>query len=307
MAPFHLSKQSYRNFEVVLVDDGSTDGTLSQILDIYKTCFSKIKVIRNDSPVGLRKARNQGVKSAEGSIIVTLDLHTTFDEYFIERIVNAFSTDTQIAAVGALILSYGNRWFHGGFRVFNKALFLFRKRFSNYDYVFGTAAAYDAKVLEKIGFLSESDIVEDVDASWRIRKEGYKLLTVNDNVVFHKGPMKFSDFLKSFLRDGMRVAILLRRHKTKILYPQSLLRFLFLPLSVVVFFLFPIASLIAIFGVSLALLITGHMLAQNMKTALHFLLVTLLYVVLTSVSLYVAVPLIITGKTGAFKKAGLTW
>lgn len=307
MASLALSKQNYHDFEVIFVDDGSTDGTMQQILNKYKHKLPRIKVIRNDFPVGLRKARNQGVKSAEGNIIITLDLHTTFDDSFLKKIVTAFSTNNEVAAVGALVLPYGRSWFHDGFRTFNKILFLFRKRFRHYNYVFGTAAAYRADALEKIGYLSEGNIVEDVDASWKIKKQGYRLLTLADNMIFHKGPQLFGKFLKTFIRDSLRLALLLKKYKLKIIYPQSFLRLVVLPLLVLLILLFPLESLFIIWGSIVLLLLTGYFTTRRLKMAFYFLLITIIYIIVSSIFTYLGISLIATGRTETLRKFGLDW
>lgn len=307
MAPLALTKQNYNNFEVIFVDDGSTDGTMQQILKKYKHKLPRIRIIRNDFPVGLRKARNQGVKSAKGSIIITLDLHTTFDESFLKRIATSFATKNEIAAVGALVLPYGEKWFHDGFRTFNKALFLLRKRFKNYDYVFGTAAAYRTKVLEEIGYLSDGEIVEDVDASWKIKREGYTVLTLENNVVLHKGPQSSGKFFKTFLRDGLRLAMLLKEYKRKIIYPQSLARVLILPLLIILFVVFPMESLVLVCAVALSFLLVGYFMTRSLRRAVNFLAVTITYVLASSLFVYLGAFLSLLNKVGAAKKIGLDW
>lgn len=286
MAPFALAKQNYQNYEVILVDDGSTDGTLDGILAKYKNLLPISKIIKNDFPVGLKKARNQGVKSAEGDIIVTLDLHTTFDEDFLKRIVSVFNANSDVAAVGALILPYGKKWFHDGFGTFSRVLFSLRKLFKNYDYVFGTAAAYKSKILEKIGYLSEGKVVEDTDASWRIRKEGFKIFTLEDNVVYHKGPQSAKNFFKTFIRDGLRAGVLLTKYKTKVLYPQFLGRILFLPLTILLFLLIPYPSFLFACGVTVFLFLLGAFATKRLTNAFNFLVITLAYVVASTTSIY---------------------
>ncbi len=194
-------------------------------------------------PLGLRKARNQGVKAASGYLTITLDLHTTFDPLFLQRIVRVLNSSNKIGAVGAKILPYGGKWHHSGYEVFSNAVFKFRKLFKKYEFVFGTAAAYRSDVLKNINYLSEGEVIEDVDASWKITKAGFSIITLSDNMVYHKGPQDFHSLSKSFVRDGIRASIIFMQHKSQIVYPQSFLRFLWLPVLLLVAVLFPLQTL----------------------------------------------------------------
>ena len=61
--------QDYRDFEVIIVDNGSQDGTVDFIKENYLHCI----LIENKENLGACKARNQGIKIAQGKWILTLD------------------------------------------------------------------------------------------------------------------------------------------------------------------------------------------------------------------------------------------
>ncbi len=64
-------KQTFKNLEIIVVDDGSTDGS-DRICDDYKKKDSRIKVIHQENR-GLSAARNEGVKASSGDYVVFLD------------------------------------------------------------------------------------------------------------------------------------------------------------------------------------------------------------------------------------------
>lgn len=64
-------KQKYRDFEIILVDDGSTDNS-GKMCDTYSDYFNFIKVVHKENG-GAASARNVGVKMAEGDYIIFLD------------------------------------------------------------------------------------------------------------------------------------------------------------------------------------------------------------------------------------------
>ncbi len=80
-----LSKQSLQNFEVIVVDDGSTDKTL-QVLSELKINNYKLKILKQEHK-GAGSGRNLGAKHAKGDILVFVDSDMTFDKNFLKMLV----------------------------------------------------------------------------------------------------------------------------------------------------------------------------------------------------------------------------
>lgn len=79
-----LGSQMLRDFEIVVVDDGSTDGTLGILENLAKT-LPNFKFIK-ETHKGAGAARNIGAKSARGKILVFVDSDMTFDTDFLQKI-----------------------------------------------------------------------------------------------------------------------------------------------------------------------------------------------------------------------------
>ena len=77
-----MLQQTYRNFEFIIVDDGSTDETLS-ILREYEGEDERIILVVNDQNLGLAASLNRGIEKAQGELIVRMDAD---DESFPSRI-----------------------------------------------------------------------------------------------------------------------------------------------------------------------------------------------------------------------------
>lgn len=80
-----LGGQTYTDFEIIVVDDGSTDGTLG-ILENLKKTLSDFKYI-TQKHMGAGMARNLGVKNSSGKILVFVDADMTFDKDFLRKLI----------------------------------------------------------------------------------------------------------------------------------------------------------------------------------------------------------------------------
>jgi len=79
-----ILSQTFKNFELICFDDGSTDNTL-EILKKYETRDSRIQVIAKNSNEGLAVARNKSLKLARGKYVLFLDADDLFDETLLEK------------------------------------------------------------------------------------------------------------------------------------------------------------------------------------------------------------------------------
>lgn len=82
-----IRNQSYTNIEIILVDDGSTDGGPS-ICDTYKEMDSRIQVIHKKNG-GVSAARNAGLEAANGTYLSFVDADDTISQVMIEKLVQA--------------------------------------------------------------------------------------------------------------------------------------------------------------------------------------------------------------------------
>ncbi len=105
-----LEQQTTRDFEVVVVDNGSTDGT-AEMLRQYTGC--RIVRVENRAGGSFAEARNRGLDAAHGEIVAFIDDDCTAEPHWLEKIAHELS-DTD--AIGGLVLPAGKlrfpRWWH---------------------------------------------------------------------------------------------------------------------------------------------------------------------------------------------------
>lgn len=94
-----IIKQTYNELEIILVDDGSTDSSLS-ICEIYQKKDSRVKIVHQDNK-GLSEARNVGIKIATGDYLAFIDSDDFIKEDSFEILMKA--TDTPDIIVGEAI------------------------------------------------------------------------------------------------------------------------------------------------------------------------------------------------------------
>lgn len=88
-------KIDYPNFEVILVDNASTDGTQAAV----KKVFPKVKLIQSKKNLGLNGGKNSGQKNAKGNYVFFLDSDTVVDRKILKEMLKIAQSDLQIGLV----------------------------------------------------------------------------------------------------------------------------------------------------------------------------------------------------------------
>jgi glycosyltransferase involved in cell wall biosynthesis len=88
--------QTYRHFEIVVVNDGSTDEQTTALLDAYDR--PKTRVIHTPNQ-GLAAARNAGIAAAAGAYILPLDADDKIDDTYMEKAVRVLEADESVGIV----------------------------------------------------------------------------------------------------------------------------------------------------------------------------------------------------------------
>lgn len=88
--------QTHTNFELIIVDDASSDGT-RDYLKLLQDNDSRVRVLRNDAPSGASRARNQAIRAARGDFVTGLD---DDDSFYPHRVATLLARWHQLSAEG---------------------------------------------------------------------------------------------------------------------------------------------------------------------------------------------------------------
>ena len=94
-----LKVQTYNNFELIVIDDGSTDDTYQICSSLYRRGLIDV-YLRNNDRGGKASAANFGLRYAKGKYIVHVDADSSLDKTALEEIILPFLSDPNIGAVG---------------------------------------------------------------------------------------------------------------------------------------------------------------------------------------------------------------
>ncbi len=191
-----ISRQDVRGFEVIVVDNGSRDGSVAWL---STSQYPWLKSVFLDENSGFGPANNAGFNASSGSLIILLNNDTELPPDFLRMITRPF-TDSTISMVAPLILyrnrpdiidkAGGHRFYPDGLnrgrgcgrKLTNKWL---KPGFSFYPD--GCAAAFRRDLIERCGFFDESFFLygEDTDLGLRYRRMGAVCVYEPSARVFH--------------------------------------------------------------------------------------------------------------------------
>ncbi len=223
-----LRKQTCQDFEAILVDNGSTDGSQSYLQENY----ADVRLIELGENRGFTGACNAGWEAALGEIIILLNNDTAVDPHWLSEVLQAFAKHPDVGSIASKMLLFDRRdHFHTAgdfYRVDgipgNRGVW--QKDEGQYDQeatVFsacGGAVAYRRALLDEVGFLDDDFFFscEDVDMGWRTQLAGWQVLYVPTAVVYHKLKATGGSVTGSYY-DGRNFLYLIWKN-----YPTSLLR-----------------------------------------------------------------------------------
>lgn len=178
-----LSKQSFKDFEIIVVDDGSTDKTYEVLSKLQITNY-KLQIIQTKH-IGAGGARNEGVKHAKGEILVFVDADMTFDKNFLKMLIKPIITGQSRGTFSKD--EYVSNWDKVWARCYNlnEGWVAKRRHPKNYPDHQKVFRAILKKEFDKVGGFTAGGYNDDWSLS---EKLGYEADVAEKAIFFHKNP-----------------------------------------------------------------------------------------------------------------------
>jgi GT2 family glycosyltransferase len=207
-----------RDYEVVFVDNASTDGSA----DYVQRTFPHVRVLRNETNLGFGGAANLGAREARGKYLAFLNQDTLVEPGWLTALTAALERDRQVGLVTSkiLLLDRPDAINTCGNDVHCTGLALCRgmgqasntcAELEEVQAVSGAAFAISKDLFHRLGEFDGTFFMymEDTDLSWRARLAGHRCLYVPESVVYHDYALHFGP-QKTFYQERNRYLILLK-------------------------------------------------------------------------------------------------
>ena len=191
-----LEQQEFQNFETILVDNGSSDGSVAFTMGNYPW----VHIIELPDNFGFSRAVNEGIYAARAPYVLLLNNDTEVDRYFVGEMLAAIKRHRRAFSCSARMICYHDRDKLDDAGNYYSALgWAFARgkgkdvhSCESEDKIFTScagAAIYRKKIFEKIGYFDEEHFayLEDIDVGYRARINGYENWYAPKAIVYHIG------------------------------------------------------------------------------------------------------------------------
>ena len=239
-------KSTYSNFEVLVVDNISTDN--SHV--ICKEKFEKIRLIENKENLGYCEGNNVGIRNANGEFIVILNPDTTVEPNWLDHLMSAynefgeglyqpkfFSLNEKLVlqSTGNMLHIFGFGFARDKGKIDDKKM----ESIEKINYASGTCLFTSKIVLDKIGLLDPFLFLyhDDLDLGWRAAHIGINSFYVPKSIIYHAESYSIKWSSKKFYWLERNRKYCLLTHYSKETYAKMRLSLFLVDLCVWLFYL----------------------------------------------------------------------
>lgn len=192
-----LLRTTYPNYEVVIVDDYSQDGTYEHLIKKYSS-RKKIRILRNEKNSKASVTRNNGIKASYGKYVAFIETDMEVEPGWLEPMVSEMEKDKKLGAVQSQVLDTNRKdKYHSIGVKYNPHTFWVLSPQCGLDKTYqpkevslgiGSVGSMMRKdVLDRVGYYDETIMhnIDDIELGWRIWLAGYTVKPVYDSVTYH--------------------------------------------------------------------------------------------------------------------------
>jgi peptidoglycan-N-acetylglucosamine deacetylase len=257
----NLLKCNYPAFEIIFIDDGSTDATYKKVTDAFE--FNSLVKILTKSNGGKASALNHGIEHSAAQYVVCIDADTQLATDAVSKLMQHFLNPIGGQKIGAVAgtVKVGNeinvltKWQSIEYTVGQN---LDRKAFAQVNAITvvpGAIGAFNKTVLLEAGGFTTDTLAEDCDLTIRILKLGYQITNEQNAVAFTEAPETVKQFLKQRFRWSFGVMQTFWKHKELLFNTKyKALGFIAFPDMLLFKYIIPLFSPIADFLMVIGLL-----------------------------------------------------
>ena len=206
-----LSKVDYKNYEIILIDNNSSDGSIEFVKESYMSVIIK----KLDKNYGFAEPNNIGAKMAKGELLLFLNNDTIVEPNFISELVKVINEDSKIAICQSLLLKpNGEIDSTGDFVNTSGTAYSSKDKVSEVREIL---SARGASMIVKKNIFWELDGLdgkffasfEDVELGWKAWLYGYRVLLVPNSIVYHLGGQTIKNISSEVKFHGLKNIIIL--------------------------------------------------------------------------------------------------
>ena len=187
-----LQRQSYASFELLVVDNDSSDDSVAQI----KKVMPGVELLQSGANLGFGGGCNVGIRQAclkSADYVWLINSDAMADPHALSALVRIADETEALASVGSVLYEADSTnqvqlWGGGRVRLWSGQC-KSQRAAAPLDYISGASLLLRCAAIKKVGLFDESTFFmywEDADLSFRLRRAGWQLAVAEDSQVWHK-------------------------------------------------------------------------------------------------------------------------
>lgn len=227
--------QTTINYELILINNGSSDGT-KKYFDVLKKQLNpknklkKITIFQSKKNLGVAKSLNLGISKSIGKYVCYLNNDVIVTKDWLKKIVKVAKSDKQIGAIGTMFNAFEDKNIVKQVEKNRSLVDIISQTISvknsgkikKAKTIHGLCMFIKKSVFKKVGLFNENFYPcfgEDIEFCERLKQNGYKLIDVMDVYVFHYWNKSVRS--KQFDKQNKNIETVMRSHKQKFSIPEK--------------------------------------------------------------------------------------